>query len=63
LKGGGARGCVVLGEPRFYGRFGFVQEPNLTLEGVPPEYFLGQAFIESVPAARVSYHTAFSASV
>jgi putative acetyltransferase len=63
LKGGGARGCVVLGEPRFYGRFGFVHEPNLILEGVPPEYFLGQAFIGAVPAARVSYHAAFSASV
>jgi putative acetyltransferase len=62
LKRGGACGCVVLGEPRYYSRFGFVPEPNLTLEGVPPEYFLAQTFIGSVPAARVSYHAAFSAS-
>jgi putative acetyltransferase len=63
LKGGGARGCVVLGEPRFYGRVGFMHEPSLTLEDVPPEYFLAQAFIGSVPVASVSYHAAFSASV
>lgn len=62
LQRGAAHGCVVLGEPRFYGRFGFVHEPSLTLEDVPPEYFLAQAFIGSIPVASVSYHAAFSVS-
>ena len=31
----GSRGCVVLGEPGYYGRFGFVADPNLRLTGVP----------------------------
>jgi putative acetyltransferase len=62
LQRSGAHGCVVLGEPRFYGRVGFMHEPSLTLADVPPEYFLAQAFIGSVPVASVSYHAAFSGS-
>ncbi len=31
LRGQGAQGCVVLGEPSYYGRFGFHAEPGLVL--------------------------------
>src|SRR5690606_17497287 len=34
----GASGCVVLGDPKYYSRFGFIAEPSLALPGVPPEY-------------------------
>ena len=34
-----AAGCVVLGEPGYYGRFGFRHDPRLTYPGPPPEYF------------------------
>jgi putative acetyltransferase len=60
LKGMGTAGCVVLGEPRFYRRFGFEREPRLTLDGVPPEYFLAHVFKGPAPSATVSYHPAFS---
>jgi len=33
----GASGCVLLGDPRYYNRFGFRTDPNLTLPGVSPE--------------------------
>ena len=36
----GSNGCVVLGEPEFYERFGFRTDPRLWLDGVPPELFL-----------------------
>src|SRR5690606_32587977 len=40
LRSAGARGCVVLGEPAFYARFGFRHDPRLVFPGPPPEYFL-----------------------
>ena len=55
----GAVGCVVLGEPRFYQRFGFIQSSGMTLDGVPPEYFLTRCFNGAAPVAEVSYNPAF----
>lgn len=56
-----ASGCVVLGEPQYYGRFGFVADPNLALSGVPPDYFQAISFDDSKPRGRVTYHEAFAA--
>ena len=57
----GALGCVVLGEPDYYGRFGFESLPGLELPGVPPEYFQCLAFGgRKVPKGRVAYHEAFN---
>jgi predicted N-acetyltransferase YhbS len=61
LRARGACGCVVLGEPRFYLRFGFRAEPDLVLPGVPAEYFLAQSFGASYPRGTVSYDEAFKA--
>ena len=36
----GSNGCVVLGKPELYERFGFQRDPRLRLKGVPPEFFL-----------------------
>ncbi len=58
----GARGCVVLGEPGYYKRFGFDNHAALRFEGVPAEYFMAQAFEGRVPSGRVSYHAGFDAS-
>jgi putative acetyltransferase len=59
LREKGAAGCVVLGEPAFYGRFGFRADPALVLPGVPPEYFQIVSFGSSRPRGVVSYHAAF----
>ncbi|HEX3395907.1 MAG TPA: N-acetyltransferase, partial [Steroidobacteraceae bacterium] len=56
LRGRGASGCVVLGEPRYYSRFGFHADPNLILPGVPPEYFQAISFNSSKPRGSVTYH-------
>lgn len=56
----GARGCVLLGEPGYYGRFGFRVREGLTLPGVPPEYFLAlPLFEEEDVRGEVAYHEAF----
>jgi putative acetyltransferase len=59
LKESGARGCVVLGEPGYYGRFGFRQERGLAFPGPPPEYFQVLSFDGAVPAGVVRYAPAF----
>ncbi|NJO43186.1 MAG: N-acetyltransferase [Cyanobacteria bacterium CRU_2_1] len=56
----GAFGCVLVGEPKYYSRFGFKAEPNLVLPNVPPEYFQAISFGARVPSGFVSYHESFS---
>ncbi len=57
-----AQGCVVLGEPAYYGRFGFRAEPGLVLPGVPPEYFQALCLRPPMAQGEVSYSTAFEAA-
>jgi putative acetyltransferase len=59
LKSISAAGCVVLGDPAFYTRFGFAARPQLTFAGAPPEYFLSLPFGATVPAGTVEYHPSF----
>ncbi|WP_307587295.1 GNAT family N-acetyltransferase [Variovorax boronicumulans] len=59
LRDAGAQGCVLLGDPAFYGRFGFVVRPGLVLPGVPPEYFQAVLFHGAWPVGDVRYHAAF----
>lgn len=59
LRAMGARGCVLLGDPAYYARFGFAAVPALTYPGPPPEYFQALAFDGAVPAGIVTYHAAF----
>lgn len=54
-----ARGCVVLGEPGYYGRFGFVSRADLVLPDVPQEYFQAVRFDGEWPAGTVQYDEAF----
>jgi len=61
LKTLGARGCVLVGEPRYYERFGFRNSPDLILEGVPQEYFLALPFEKSATRGAVVFHPGFAA--
>ena len=60
LRALGARGCVLLGEPAYYGRFGFANSSALQLPGVPQEYFLALQFDTAHAFGEVIYHPAFS---
>ncbi|MFC1397598.1 GNAT family N-acetyltransferase [Acinetobacter lactucae] len=60
LKQLGAQGCVLLGEPSYYSRFGFKNYPELILPNVPSEYFQAVTFSGNIPKANVKYHEAFN---
>ncbi|MDH0172074.1 N-acetyltransferase [Stenotrophomonas sp. GD04145] len=57
-----ARGCVLLGEPEYYGRFGFRAEPGLVLPGVPAEYFQALCLQPPLAQGEVRYSRAFEAT-
>lgn len=57
----GAEGCVVLGDPLYYGRFGFVSDPGLRYGDVPQEYFQRLALSGEPPSGAVAFHAAFDA--
>lgn len=57
-----AAGCVVLGDPGYYGRFGFRSDPELVYADVPPGYFQRLVFHGAAPKGEVRYHPGFSVS-
>ncbi len=59
LRSLGAQGCVVLGDPEYYGRFGFKSRPDCLFPGLPPEYFQALSFGQHYPTGTVTYHEAF----
>ena len=62
LKTLGAQGCVLVGDPEYYQRFGFSTLPGLILEGVPPENFLVLPFAENKAQGVVEFHPGFWAT-
>lgn len=62
LRASDAAGCVVLGEPGYYARFGFRLEHGLVLPGVPAQYFQAIAFRDAAPSGQVAYHASFEAT-
>lgn len=57
-----AAGCVVLGEPSYYGRFGFRNDARLQYPHAPAEYFQVQSFTGKMPEGTVEYHDSFNVS-
>lgn len=54
-----AGGCVLAGDPAYYGRFGFATDPAFTSPGIPHEYFMRVAFSPVYAGGTVTYHPAF----
>jgi putative acetyltransferase len=61
LKQLGGQGCVLVGDPNYYKRFGFKNFPELVHEGVPQEVFLALPFRERIPQGIVVFHEGFMA--
>ena len=61
LRSRGACGCVLVGDPAFYGRFGFRQYPGVAWRGVPDENVLCLVMSGEMPTGEVAHHPAFLA--
>jgi putative acetyltransferase len=60
LRERGVSGCVVVGDPATYCRFGFAPCDGLVYPGPPASHFLALALQGPVPIGEVTYHPAFS---
>jgi putative acetyltransferase len=58
----GAGGCVLLGAPAYYGRFGFESDPDLYEVGAPPGAFQRLSLSGARPRGEVRFHPAFDVS-
>jgi len=62
LKSMDAKGCILVGDPGYYERFGFRSPKDLVIEGVPQEYVLALPFEESRAGGNIVFHEAFTAT-
>lgn len=57
----GGRGCVLVGEPGYYRRFGFASPSSLAYPDVQPAFFQALALAGTLPSGTVALHAAFGA--
>jgi putative acetyltransferase len=60
IRGLGAHGCILVGDPAYYSRFGFRHIPELVMEGIPLENILSLPMTEPIAQGQVTHHAAFS---
>jgi putative acetyltransferase len=58
----GAAGCMLVGDPAYYRRFGFQPAAELTCPGVPAENFMALAFRPPLPRGVAAFHEGFAAT-
>jgi putative acetyltransferase len=59
LRAMDAKGCCLVGHPKYYTKFGFSNVTELTVDGVPPAVFFALSFYGSIPKGVVTFHDAF----
>lgn len=59
LQQEGAAGCILVGEPAYYARFGFRLAPAHTPKRQPPEYFQVRRLADREPNGRFRFHPLF----
>ena len=59
LRDRGASGCVLIGDHRYYRRFGFVRAPTRAPRDAPAAHFQILGFRDEQPTAVVACHPAF----
>ncbi len=63
LRDRAAAGCVVMGDPELYTKFGFRNDPQFILKDCAPQYFLVQPLSSGEASGMVNYNAAFYAGV
>lgn len=59
LRRAGAAGVMLVGDPAYYARFGFVTAPECTPPGQPSEYFQMLPLAAKRPTTGLDFHGAF----
>jgi putative acetyltransferase len=54
-----AAGCILVGDPAYYQRFGFRPFPHLAPDTEPAEFFMILPMAAAEPNAKIAFHTAF----
>ena len=62
LRQRNASGCVVFGDPNYYGRFGFARDPGMIFAGAPAKLFQVLRLTGNLARGNVTYHDAFNAT-
>lgn len=63
LRATGARGCVLVGDPKFYARFGFQSDGLLLVPEAPPAVTLSLRFQPCDDRGTATFHPAFKAAL
>jgi len=61
LGDAGAKGCVLVGDPAYYRRFGFRASSSLSYPDLPADYFQVLALASQTPSGIAAFHPAFAA--
>lgn len=59
IEESGAGGCILVGDPNYYQRFGFNSDTRIHVGWVEPQYFQILVFREPVPEGEAMFHAAF----
>lgn len=59
LEAGGAAGCILTGDPRYYSRHGYVPAPDHCPPGEPAQYFQLLPLAGEVPPGPFGFHPLF----
>ena len=62
LRALGSKGCVVVGDPTYYRRFGFENTDAMREPEVPPQYFMALRIDGDMPNGDVTFDKAFDAT-
>ena len=58
----GANGCILVGDPAYYTRFGFRLSPSNAPVGEPAEFFMVKLLGHQQPSGPISFHGAFNSA-
>ncbi|MEO0544204.1 MAG: N-acetyltransferase [Pseudomonadota bacterium] len=59
LESNGATGCALIGNPDFYGRFGFVSDSTLSYKSVPKTHVQWLSFCDRTAHGELRFARAF----
>ncbi|TPI49981.1 N-acetyltransferase [Mesorhizobium sp. B2-9-1] len=60
LRANGAKGCVLIGDPAYYGRFGFRSDGNLSYQDLPAQYVQSLPFQSEPANGQLKFSPAFN---